>query len=100
MDGYPLNIQKQFTYTLECLSSLGVQPVLNPPIIKIVKELGFDCSIYLNVAGCYTAYDNTVYVTEAAAQWAFSHEIIHWATGLGNDAHDDIYFQQCQYKYY
>ena len=64
------------------------------PYIIITREL-VDCS-GMNRVACFSPNTNTVYLAEGYAFKYFPHEIIHWATHLGIEAHGSIYFTQCE----
>lgn len=86
------DLAQKFNETMECLASLNVSRSGEPYVI-ILKE-HFICGGYANAAGCMVFEENTIYMQEIAP--VFKHEVIHWATYLGIESEDTIYFTQCQ----
>jgi len=84
-----------FDETMTCLSSLNVHKSGYPQVI-IVKDL-FVCGQQRNAAGCTSFIENMVYVQEVSIPAVFQHEVVHWATGLGVESENTIYFTQCQF---
>lgn len=85
--------------TMQCLNNLSTYRE-GEPYVVVVKDT-FSCLGYPGFSGCYS--NGTVYVTEFAispnttivGSDMFKHEVIHWATGLGNESHSSVYFTKC-----
>lgn len=88
---YSLN--DDFITTQDCLFPIGIYKT-GQPFVVVVKDQ-FLCGGELK-NGCFVAKKNTIYLEENTMFFFFSHEVIHWATGLGNEAHKTVYFTQCQ----
>lgn len=84
---------------MTCLSTLGAYRNGEPYTI-LVKDV-FPCQGYPGMSGCYS--NGIIYVYEKSINPTttiigadmFKHEVIHWATGLGDDYHKSIYFTRC-----
>jgi hypothetical protein len=94
------NLLARFDETMSCLNMLGVNKTGYPYVI-VVQDT-FLCGSNQNASGCWVESSDIVYITSLYFQVicigldVFKHEAIHWATRLGNEAHDTIYFTQCQ----
>ena len=88
----------RFNETMSCLNALGVDRAGYPYVI-VVQDT-FLCGSIQGATGCWS--DDAVYITSFYFHATifgldiFKHEVIHWATRLGDEAHDTIYFVQCQ----
>jgi len=92
-------VYQKFIETMACLNSLNAVRRTGNLYVMIV-ETSFIADGTL-VAGCNIG--NVIIFSAAAEESASSkfivskHEIIHWATGIGNEGHGNIYFETCQY---
>lgn len=88
--------QADIDKTLTCLNNINPDIIRknlspSPHIIITEKEIdGFAGHCYF-CANTIAALDRDV-----LTHYTIVHEIIHWATGLGNEAHGSIYFTTCE----
>jgi hypothetical protein len=52
--------------------------------------------VTIDVGGCTIFDTSTIYLTYEMEYINFPHEVIHWATSIGNEGHGSIYFTQCE----
>lgn len=84
----------RFDATMECLYTLNIYRSGSPYVV--LTDGSFYCG-NVRASGCYSRNSETIYVlkSDTAEMSSFEHEVIHWATGLGTEGHDTVYFSLC-----
>lgn len=84
--------------TITCLKNIDPHIVrinlVSPYIIITEKTINDRAGHFYFCINTITAWDQGILI-----HYSIVHEAIHWATGLGNEAHRSIYFQSCKYPF-
>jgi hypothetical protein len=77
-----------------CLRANGLRTRPGDPLV-IVVDGTFNCNGIL-ARGCAQIGGASIYITEEYLYTAvFTHEIVHWETGMGNEYHNTPLFETC-----
>lgn len=80
--------------TVACLRASGLQTRPGYPMV-IVVDGTVDCS-GIDANGCTEIGGLSIYISKQYLYTnVFSHEVVHWETGMGNEYHDTPVFESC-----
>jgi hypothetical protein len=79
---------------VSCLRASGLPIRPGDPLV-IVVDGTFNCDGIL-ARGCAQIGGSSIYITkEYLYTDVFSHEVVHWETGMGNEYHNTPQFEAC-----
>ena len=86
----------EFNATMACIQNNGgniIRPAGIYPFIEIVSD-NFLCeNVY--ASGCAVIDWGLIVLADDNKYFSFPHELIHWATGIGNEGHGTDLFNTC-----
>lgn len=87
-------LMRDLDATVGCLRSNGLRTRAGYPLV-IVVDGPFNCNGIL-ARGCTEIGGTSIYITKQYLYTTvFTHEVVHWETGMGNEYHDTPVFESC-----